>query len=117
MTNESYRTMQLNMGRLREEVLSRVRTVQRIRAFLASPASSATLVVVFLACASIFVSFGDIARNLMMHSEWSGRFSYTYSSLMHTRVIVQIFAGLIMALGLIFVTKLLSRTSFRLFKS
>jgi hypothetical protein len=94
MTRNEFTKISTDMERLRDDVLSRVRTVRRIRAFFASPASSATLVIVFILCASILVSFGDIVHNIMSQTEWGGRFSYTYSSLVHSRIAVQILAGL-----------------------
>ncbi len=117
MTNENYKIMQTNMERLRDDVLLRVRTIQKIRAFIASPASSATLLAVFLACASIFVSFEDIIHNMMTHAEWTGRLSYTYTSILHARIVVQIFAFFVSALGLMLIVKLLSRTPLRIFRS
>jgi hypothetical protein len=118
MRNEEFRLITEDMERLREEVLSRVRVVRRVRAFLASPAASAVVTISILLCASIFVSFGDIIRNIMLHTEWSGRFSYTYSSLMHARMAVQVFAGLTSVSLLVLCVRLLLRIrTLRFFRS
>lgn len=109
MRNEEFRLITRDMERLRVEVMSRVRTVRRIRSFLASPFLSAILTVVFLLCASIFVSFNNIVSNIMAQAGWSGRFYYAYSSLMHTQVAVQIFAFLTSVCCLILFTKILFR--------
>ncbi len=109
MHSEDFKLITEDMERLREEVLSRVRTVRRMRAFWASPFSSAALAIIFVLCASIFVSFGDVVHNIMAHGEWSGRFSYTYASLIHTRIAVQILAVLTSVSCLILFTKILFR--------
>lgn len=78
----------------REELMNRVRTVRIVRSLLGSPLAGAFFAAVFLVCISIFVSIGDVVRNILVQGEWSGRFSYTYSSLMHSRITVQILACL-----------------------
>jgi hypothetical protein len=109
MRNEEFRLITEDMERLRDEVMSRVRIVRKIRAFLTSPASSATLVVVFLLCTSIFVSFTDIIHNIMIQAEWGGRVSYAYQAVMNTRMSVQVFAFLTSLSLLVLFTKILFR--------
>lgn len=130
MPNEDFRLITVEMERLRERVLSRVRMVRRVRAFFASPYSSALFVLAFLLCASTLVSLGDVVHNIMVHAEWGGRFSYTYDALIHARIMVQILAGLTSFSLFILVTKILfklrtpvysignfiSHYSFRLFR-
>ena len=82
---------QLEISR-REDVMSRVKTVRGVRTFMASPLSSIFLATVLILCASIVVSFDDVLHNIMVHKEWGGRLSYTYSSLIHSRIVVQVFA-------------------------
>lgn len=106
---DEYKMVREDMARLREEVISRVRTIRRMRAFLASPMSSASLALVLVLCTSILVSFGDIVNNIMAHSEWGGRFSYTYSSLVHARVVVQVLALLTSLSCLVLLIKILSK--------
>lgn len=132
MMHNDFKQVSIDMERLKEEVLSRVRTVRRIRAFFKSPMSSASLVVILLLCASILVSFGDIVHNIMAQGAWQGRFSYTYISLLHARMAVQVLAGLTSLSFLVLFAKILfrlrtpvssvgnfiaNRISFRLFKS
>lgn len=78
------------------DLMVRIRTVRRFRAFMASPAASALLAGIFLLCGSIFVSIGDVIQNIMAQGEWGGRFSYAYSALMHSRFVVQALALLMM---------------------
>jgi hypothetical protein len=94
MHNEEYKIIKEDIERLREEVMSRVKTVRRLRAVLTSPYSSAVLAIICLLSASIFISVGDVVHNIMAQGEWGGRLSYTYSSILHTGIIVQIIAGL-----------------------
>lgn len=109
MSNDNFKLVTDDMARLREEVMSRVRTVRRLKAFLASPISSATITIVCVLSASILVSFGDIIQNIMTHAEWGGRVSYTYSSLMHARIAVQVLAALTSVSLLILLSKILFR--------
>ncbi len=73
----------------RSYLMSRVRTVRSIRAFMASPLSSACMAILFVTISCVLVSIGDVTHNIMAHGEWSGRLSYVYTSLMHSRIIVQ----------------------------
>ncbi len=89
--------------------MSRIETVNQVRNFLMSPISTATLVVAFLLCGTIFVSFADIIRNIMLQAEWGGRFSYTYSSFLHTRMVVQVLAVLTSISCLLLLAKIMLR--------
>lgn len=107
MTNEQLRGITNDMERLHDEVMSRVRFLRRIRAFLSSPASSAVLALLFMLCASIFVSFSDVVRNIMLQGEWGTRFSYTYDAVLHAQIAVQVFAFLTSLSFLVLFTKIL----------
>jgi hypothetical protein len=109
MMHNDYKLITEDMERLRQEVMSRVRTIRRIRSVLSSPYLSAVLVLIFVLCASIFVSFGDVLHNIMSQAEWGGRFSYTYSSIVHARIAVQIFAVLTSLSCLALLAKILFR--------
>jgi hypothetical protein len=109
MYNDEFAIIQRDMARLKDEVLSRIRTVERIRAFLRSPASNATITLVLILCASIFVSFNDVVHNIMAQGEWGGRVSYTYLAIMQARVLVQVFAGLTSVSCLVLLFKVLMR--------
>jgi len=115
MLNDDFRLITEDMQRLRERVLSRVRMVRRIRAFFASPFSNALFVLAFLLCASTLVSIGDIVHNIMVQAEWGGRFSYTYTALIHARIMVQVLAGLTSLSLFVLVSKVLFKL--RLFRS
>lgn len=109
MHNNEFRMITEDMERLKERVMSRVRIVRRIRAFLSSPVSSATFAIIFLLCANIFVSFTDIVHNIMIHGEWGSRLSYTCDAVLHTRIMVQIFAALTSVSVLVLLVKILFR--------
>ena len=109
MTRDEYSLIREDVARLREEVMSRVRTVRKIKAFFASPLCSASFAVVFISCTTIFVSLRDIVHNVMLQTEWGERFFYTYSSLLHTKVMVQILALLASACCLILFLKVLMK--------
>lgn len=74
---------------LKYDVMSRVRAVNTIRTLLSSPLMSALVGIALVLSLSIIVSIGDVIKNTMAHVDWSGRFFYTYSSLIHSRLIVQ----------------------------
>ncbi len=76
------------------EIMLRVKTVRGVRALAASPLASGLLGIVLLSSLSIVVSIGDIFANTMAHVDWSERFAYAFSSLLHSRVIVQTIASL-----------------------
>jgi hypothetical protein len=109
MTTQEYKMIKEDMERLRDEVMGRVRIVRKIRAFFASPVSSAAFVVVCVLSASIFVSFADVLHNIMAQTEWGSRFSYTYLSLVHARILVQVLAVLTSISGLALLAKILFR--------
>lgn len=74
---------------LKYDVMSRVRAVNTIRTLLSSPLMSALVGIALVLSLSIIVSIGDVIKNTMAHVDWSERFFYTYSSLIHSRLIVQ----------------------------
>jgi uncharacterized membrane protein YjjP (DUF1212 family) len=92
MHNQEFKLITEDMVRLRHEVMSRVRFVRRVRTVLSSPYLSLVFALIFVLCASIFVSLADVVHNIMVQSAWGGRLSYTYSSLMHAKIVVQILA-------------------------
>ena len=75
--------------------MSRVRTVRGIRALVSSPVASTLLGIALALYLSLLVSIGDVVANTMAHLNWSERFSYAISSLLHSRIMVQTIAGLI----------------------
>jgi hypothetical protein len=88
--------------RRKEDIMSRVRTVGGLRTFMGSPMAGACLAAIFLVVGAVVVSVRDVVSNIMAQAEWGGRFSYTYSSLMHSRMIVQVLAFfIVMSCGLI----------------
>lgn len=92
MYNNYYSTTEMQRN---EEIMNRIRTVRMTRAFFASPFAPVALALVFFVCTSVVVSVGDVMHNIMVQGEWSGRLSYAYSSLLHSRIIVQTLALLI----------------------
>lgn len=80
---------------LKYEVMSRIKTVRNIWLFTTSPLAGAIFTTALIFCSSILVSFGDVVANMMAQVDWSERLSYVYSSLLHSRVIVQTMAILV----------------------
>jgi len=76
-------------------IMNRIKTVHTTRAYGSSPMFAALCTGFFLFVMSIVVSLGDVIRNTMGHGEWSGRFSYTYTSFISSRFIVHALAFLI----------------------
>lgn len=94
MYKDDYRTI----GEMRrtDDIMSRVRTVGGIRAFTSSPMAGACLAIVFLVSTTVVVSVRDVMSNIMAQAEWGGRLSYAFSSLLHSRFIVQALALLVL---------------------
>jgi|GEM_PF-3353257 len=69
--------------------MTRVRTVRGVRAVLASPIASVICGLAFAFYLNVLVSLSDVLANTMAHVNWSERFSYVFSSLVHSRFIVQ----------------------------
>lgn len=92
MNNDHYRTTQ--EMRRRDDIMSRVRTVGGIRMFTSSPMAGACSAIIFMVFTTVVVSVRDVMNNIMAHAEWGGRLSYTFSSLLHSRFIVQALAVL-----------------------
>ncbi len=84
---------------LKYEVMSRIRTVRNIWLFTTSPLASALFAAALIFCSSILISFTDVLANIMTQVDWVDRFSYAYSSLLHTRIIVQTVFGLLILSG------------------
>ena len=82
---------------VRNEIMSRVRTVRGVRGFFTSPLTSSLFGIALIACMSILVSLGDVFANTMAQGNWSERFSYAFFSFLHSRFIVQTLAGLILS--------------------
>lgn len=77
------------------DTMLRVRTVCVIRIILTSPIASLLFGIALACYLSILVSLGDVLANTMAHVNWSERFSYAFSSLLHSSFIVQTIAVLI----------------------
>lgn len=77
-----------------ETLMSRIRTVNEVRSFASSPLAGACLAMLFLIITSVMISVGDVVHNVMVQSEWGSRFSYIYSSILHSEIIVQALAAL-----------------------
>lgn len=77
------------------EIMLRVRTVRGVRTFVASPLICGLFGIAFAAYLFVIISLGDIVANTMIYADWHARLSYAFSSLMHSRAIVQTLASLI----------------------
>ncbi len=86
-----------NQNKVKYEVMSRIQTVRGVRAFATSPMASVFVLGALMMCSTAIVSISDIVSNIMAHADWGERFSYTFSSLLHTRILVQAFVLLIFA--------------------
>ena len=67
----------------------RVNTVRQLRRINASPLMSGLVTAILIGVSSSVVSLNDIVRNTMNNVDWTSRFSYAFSSLIHSRLIVQ----------------------------
>ena len=99
------------------EVMSRVKTVRGVRAFAASPWAGGVCAVALVSCASIIVSVRDVMTNTMAHVDWSERFFYAYSALIHSRIIVQALALLIILACTMVAVNSLRRLRFHFFSA
>ncbi len=97
------------------DIMSRVRTVRSVRMLIASPLASGLLGLTLILCISVLVSVGDVVANTMTHVYWSERFTYAFSSLFHSRIIVQALAylAILASFGVLFNS--LRKISFRRF--
>ncbi len=75
----------------------RVKTVRLLRLTLASPIIALFAIALLGIWADVVISFHDVMQNTMAHESLSECLSYIYSSLIHSRAIVQILALLILA--------------------
>ncbi|HEY4504119.1 MAG TPA: hypothetical protein VJJ28_03380 [Candidatus Paceibacterota bacterium] len=92
----NHENMNINhQNKLRNDILSRVHTVHGVRAFLISPIANLLFLVILIFSLSICVSFGDVLANTWHHVDWSERFSYAFSSLIHSSILVQALAVLV----------------------
>ncbi len=82
---------------MNEEIMMRVRTVRLLRLTLASPIIVLFIIVLLGIWADVVISFHDVMQNTLAHESLTECLSYIYSSLIHSRVIVQILAFLIFA--------------------
>lgn len=84
-----------NQLQTKYDIMSRVKMVRGMRTLLSSPVASGLFGIALACYLSIIVSLGDIFSNTMIYVNWSERFSYAFSSLLHSRIIVQTLAVLI----------------------
>lgn len=95
--------------RLSEDVMMRVKLVNRLRLVLLSPILGLFAIVMLAVWADIIISFGDVVSNTLAHSNWSGYLSYIYHSFIHSRVVVQIIGSLMLVSGVFVAWKLLGK--------
>lgn len=98
-------------ARRRDDILRRVKTVRGVRALMNSQSAGVFFATVFLVCTSVLVSVGDVIHNIMSQSELAGKFSYTYASLIHSRIIVQALALLMAISFFMIIARYLKRLS------
>ena len=98
---------------IKYSILSRVRTVHMIRAILMSPFASVLFGIALAGYLCAIVSLGDVVSNTMSHVDWSQRFSYALSSLLHSRIIVQMIASLFVLTSLFAFFNILRRIPVR----
>lgn len=86
---------------LQPHVMLRIHVIRTIRTIMFSPLISALIVVSLVILLSIIVSIGDVVANIMSQVDWAERFSYTISSVTHSRIIVQTLIGLIFVASIV----------------
>jgi hypothetical protein len=82
-------------AQMSEEIMMRVKTVRLLRFTLASPVIGLFVIALLGVWADIIISFHDVMQNTMAHEGFFECVSYIYSSLIHSRTVVQIVALLI----------------------
>lgn len=88
---------------LDQEVMVRIRTVNLLRLIFASPIIMLIAILALGIWVDVIVSFKDIIKNTFAHGNFTEYISYIYSSLVHSRMIVQILASLLTLTGIAFV--------------
>src|SRR3989344_4198570 len=77
---------------MKYSIMSRKETVRGIRNFVGSPLFNLVFLTFLLAASTLICSIESIFKNTMTYMHWGDRFSYTFSSFINSRFIVQILA-------------------------
>jgi len=77
---------------MKYSIMSRIETVRGIRNFVGSPLFNLVFLTFLLASSTLICSIESIFKNTMTYMHWGDRFSYTFSSFINSRFIVQILA-------------------------
>ena len=88
-----------HLSQSQREIMRRVRVISFVHAFLGSPVVGAVAMLSLIFIAGMTVSLHHVGANIIAHQSWPSCITYTISSLLHTRVIVQVLAVCILALG------------------
>ena len=88
-----------NLSQSQLEIMRRVRVVAFVYRIMESPYMGGIGVLVLVYVAGMVVSLDHVKTNILAHSDWSSRFSYSLSSLEHTQIVVQAIAISIVVLG------------------
>jgi len=85
---------------LQIDIMMRVKTIRTLRVFLTLTFISPLIMIALMVWGAFIISFDDILTNTMAHESIIDAFSYVFSSLMHSRVIVQILTSIITIFGI-----------------
>ena len=79
--------------------MRRVRVIAFIYRVIGSPMAGGVVVLVLIFVAGMIVSLEHVKDNILAHTDWSSRVSYSLTSLEHTQIVVQALAVGIVILG------------------
>ena len=95
--------------KMRDDVMSRIKTVNFIRNTINSPLYEGIFILGVFTLVVFSISLRHIFMNTMAHERWIEYFPYLFSSFLHTRTFIQISFVLIMIASMMFCLNIIKK--------